>query len=486
MLKKGTTTIKATLDNNGNYISKTISYTLNISAGDAATAMLVTLTDGDSYTYTGNEIKPAINVSDNGNSLAAGTDYTVTYGTGDNQINVCTAADKKAYIKITGINEYSGEKYVYFNITQATNAFTTLNSPTLPIDCGASATVPMGSTTQALSLPAGTFNISGAAKFGSVKYSTQSSSIANVDDSGKITGVGAGTTKIIASVTGTTNYTGLSQEISVTVEKMSFIYVYNGTTGGTASTSSNQYQIAGGSAQTCNFTLSRAATVTIEMIGAGGGNDNKGRGGYGGHVKASKSYAAGDVTFYVYCGGGGQSDATGTKNGTATTNGSGGGGWNGGGHAGSTGASGGGGGATVVATNNTGSSSWNGGSGDGRILVAGGGGGASNGNYGGGDGGASDAGDNTGNWVGQDKSIHTNDSGGYLDGGGGGAGYIGGVYGYDNQAGGHGGSNHIASGWESITNGVSTWGHVPNASAASYSDENHKLYPGYVFITYTY
>jgi len=201
--------------------------------------------------------------------------------------------------------------------------------------------------------------------------------------------------------------------------------------------------------------------------------------GYGGHVKATKSFTKNTTfNFWVYCGGGGGSDFQGT-----------GGGWNGGGHAGNTGASGGGGGATLIATNNTGSSSWTGGDGDGRILVAGGGGGASNGNYGGGDGGASDSGDNTGTWEGQNKAIDMNGST-YRDGGGGGAGYVGGVYGGDNEGGGHGGSNYVASGWEIVINDTSgntiKWGHTVNGSSASYSNENHTLYPGYVIVTFKY
>ena len=495
--KGGPIYVKASMDNTGNFEATSCSYKLTITAGDASSVMTVELLnpdiDTDSYYYTGETIQPEVRVIDNGNNLIKGTNYTVSYGTTAYQTHV-SSGNNMGSVTITGIGDYTGTKTVNFKIIQASNEWTANPStPSIPIDCGANATIPQGYTSKALSVAAGTFTIGGSAKFGTVKYkiATTQSQNTNINDavtvdssSGVVTGAKAGTTTVTAYVEEEStygDYTELSTNIDVTAEQMSYIFVYNGTTGGTNSSSSNMQQESGGSEQTFTKTFTKAATLTAELVGAGGGNDNKGKGGYGGHVKATNTFTAeSSVTWYVYCGGGGGSDFKGA-----------GGGWNGGGHAGNTGASGGGGGMTCIDSNAQ--ANWTSdASTDTRILVAGGGGGASNGNYGGGDGGASDSGDNTGTWQGQNKATHMNGSS-YLDGGGGGAGWIGGKYGSDNEAGGHGGSNYIKSGWTSVINGSSgdtgdelNWGHAVNGSSASYSNENHTLYPGYVIITIAY
>ncbi len=79
------------------------------------------------YTYTGAQIKPVVTVYDGDKLLKLGTDYTVTYG---NNIAVNTTRktntgigeefnEELPYAKITGINNYSGDTYVNFNIVHA-------------------------------------------------------------------------------------------------------------------------------------------------------------------------------------------------------------------------------------------------------------------------------------------------------------------------------------------------------------------------------
>ena len=453
--KGGPVYVKASMDDTGNFEAKTVSYALTITAGDASSVMEVTLTNGDSYTYTGSEIQPVFVVRDNGNTLAYGTDYTYTYGTGDNQKNVCTAADKKAYIKITGINEYSGDKYVYFNITQATTVITVLKAQKiLSYTKGNNyAGTMIDQTTLA-------FTDAFSTNFGTLTYQSGNTSYVTVTD-GAIKGVAksSGYVTVTANVAATTNWTAATATMQVKVEEMYKYIAYSG-----AMTS---------------FELpnTKTATVYAELIGGAGGNDGtdaqQGVGGYGGLVKAHRNYSSGTaVTLYI-CVGGGGIHATGE-----------GAGWNGGGLPGLSGASGGGGGATDIST--TGVAYDNATHISNRVLVAGGGGGSSNVGGGGTSGapiGTDEVGDYTGNWRGEDNTVGT------IDGGGGGAGYVGGVKGIEDNSsgkivGGHGGSNYIASTWVSDTNGTSTNGgwHGTGANLGYTGEGQH----GWAIIWYTY
>lgn len=184
-----------------------------------------------------------------------------------------------------------------------------------------------------------------------------------------------------------------------------------------------------GSFQT--FTVPSTGCYLIEMWGAKGGNDAGGTGGNGGYATGKINLTAGQV-LYVYVGGSGSSDVTGT-----------GGGWNGGGNAGSSGSSGGGGGASDVRLGGTSLSN--------RVIVAGGGGGAGNSNpqnggagggitgiTGSGAGGTQSAG-GAGSSAGSFGQGGNRGSG---DGGGGGGGYYGGGAGNGDHGGG-GGSSYI-------------------------------------------
>lgn len=511
--------IKATMDGTGNYEAATATYKLTVTAGDAASVMTVELAEGNSYVYTGSAITPAFTVYDNGNTLASGTDYTYAYS---NNTNVGSAT-----ITITGQGEYSGTKTANFNITQATNEFTTLKTPSIPIDCGDKKNIPRGGVSPEVSVPAETFSIGGVPKFGtSVSYSSDNTAAATVNSStGVVTAVAPGTAHITASVAGTTNYTALSQTITVKVEKMTYIYVYNGVTGhhkhsaspSDVTTMTYWSQVSGGSAQQCSLGFTANATVYFVLVGAAGGNDTAtGRGGLGGLVVASKEYGQTDKpTFYVFCGGGGYSDTQGNNDDPVRSLG----GWPGGGRPGVTGCSGAGGGATVVATTNN-MVNWDFTTNDSRLLVAGAGGGSSNQGYGGESGNQitsttevsvgtmRNCTSGRAKWMGGNVNVAgecSTEASPTADGGAGGAGYYGGFSGLEVNGeesgttvatGGHGGSNYIASGFTEIFNGVSgsqtftqigvsvTENGHPQTSTTV--EERQNVYPGYVIIRYRY
>ena len=483
MKKKTTSTlyVYAAMDDSGNFLAGTASYALTITAGDVNQVLSIEWNDGkadgeETWAFTGTALTPGFKVKDNGNSLALDVDYTYAFTDNTNVSN------NGAKLTITGKGEYSGTKVFYFSITKATNSWTTLNQPTVPIDCGATGSSPGGSTNLALSLPAGTFAIEGVPKFGTgtnytglatnVTYTSGNTSIATVNTSGVITGVAAGTTTITAKVAGTSNYAELTSIINVTVEKMSYIYVYNGTT--TQNGGTTTYYQQSTTAQEFSKTLTADATVYVAVVGSGGGSDQSGaaRGGQGGLVVASKSFSKdASLKWYAICGGGGQSCVGGSTDSTDPKYK---GGQPGGGRTGTTGSSGAGGGATALCTTSS-TDNWDFTANDSRMLVAGGGGGSSYNTTNGGYAGNSFETDGAGDMYDYDGSTGRKKwEGGHCyvqaeiyadelnsDGGGGGAGYYGGRGGAEkssdnaNSQGGHGGSNYVKSDWNSIFNGTS-------------------------------
>ena len=83
--------------------------TINIESADISN-MEITLAK-DSYVYTGVEIEPQVTVTNNGETLEEGTDYTVDY---TDNIDVGTAT-----VTITGIGNYTGTVTKNFEITPA-------------------------------------------------------------------------------------------------------------------------------------------------------------------------------------------------------------------------------------------------------------------------------------------------------------------------------------------------------------------------------
>ncbi|MBR6249908.1 MAG: leucine-rich repeat protein [Bacteroidales bacterium] len=71
-------------------------------------------------TYTGEELKPAVDIADDVTPLTENTDYTVAYS---NNVNAGTAT-----VTITGIGNYTGETEVTFTIGKATPVFVEIES----------------------------------------------------------------------------------------------------------------------------------------------------------------------------------------------------------------------------------------------------------------------------------------------------------------------------------------------------------------------
>ena len=84
-----------------------------------------TISDVQSYEYTGSEIKPPVNVTDGSSKLVENKDYTVSYS---NNISAGTAT-----IQIDGIGNYSGAIIKTFNIIENEEIDTTKDISTLNI-----------------------------------------------------------------------------------------------------------------------------------------------------------------------------------------------------------------------------------------------------------------------------------------------------------------------------------------------------------------
>lgn len=101
----GTTTITATIDDNGT--PHVDSFVVNVTK-PLVNVDTLSISSIKAQTYTGKAITPAITVKDGSKVLKSGTDYTVTY---TNNVNPGTAA-----VTIKGIGSYTGERSVSFKI----------------------------------------------------------------------------------------------------------------------------------------------------------------------------------------------------------------------------------------------------------------------------------------------------------------------------------------------------------------------------------
>ena len=101
----GTTTITATIDDNGT--PHVASFVVNVTK-PLVNVDTLSVSSIKAQTYTGKAITPAITVKDGSKVLKSGTDYTVTY---TNNVNPGTAA-----VTIKGIGSYTGERSVSFKI----------------------------------------------------------------------------------------------------------------------------------------------------------------------------------------------------------------------------------------------------------------------------------------------------------------------------------------------------------------------------------
>ena len=102
----GAEKVQVTVNGIGNYTGSIVKK-LDIIAADVSKATVVDIPD---QPYSGNQIKPAVTVTVNGETLVANTDYTVEYS---NNVNV----GKDATVTITGKGNYTGTITKTFEIT---------------------------------------------------------------------------------------------------------------------------------------------------------------------------------------------------------------------------------------------------------------------------------------------------------------------------------------------------------------------------------
>ena len=114
VVKSGTATLT------GNTLSAISSDVEIISTLKLITHPAISIASIEEQTYTGEELKPAVEVVDDLTALTEGTDFTVEYS---NNKNAGTAT-----VTINGIGKYTGETEVTFNIGKATPTFTEIDS----------------------------------------------------------------------------------------------------------------------------------------------------------------------------------------------------------------------------------------------------------------------------------------------------------------------------------------------------------------------
>ena len=150
----------------------------------------VTVPD-QSYTYTGDPLKPEVTVSVDGTQLTKDTDYEVTYSD-----NIDAGSD--ATVTVTGMGEYGGKKKLTFTIEKAVQTITA-SDLTLPYP------------------ESGKIMVSG--NQGHLSYTSSDLSVAEVDTSGNVTAKKVDTATITITAAETKNYKETKKEITVTVVK---------------------------------------------------------------------------------------------------------------------------------------------------------------------------------------------------------------------------------------------------------------------------
>ena len=156
----------------------------------------------ESYTYTGEAIKPVVTVKADDNTLTLGTDYRAFYA---DSINASTD-QVKGKITLYGIRKYTGTKQINYTIAKADPTLT-FSSATATYTFGQEFTKPTLTTT-----PAGL----------EVTYTSSNENVAKADEaSGDITPVAASTEAITitASFAGNDNYNAEEATYALTVAK---------------------------------------------------------------------------------------------------------------------------------------------------------------------------------------------------------------------------------------------------------------------------
>ncbi len=108
----GSTTITMTAKAYGKTYTKTLNVTVSAASLSGATVTV------NNQTYSGQAIEPKPVVTVNGKTLVEGTDYTCTYSNNTSAYvyETATSIFYRPSIKITGIGNYTGYKYAYFDI----------------------------------------------------------------------------------------------------------------------------------------------------------------------------------------------------------------------------------------------------------------------------------------------------------------------------------------------------------------------------------
>lgn len=199
-------------------------YNNNVNAGDSAEYTITAKDSSDNYygsyigkfiiapksgadcavessdiAYTGNPGNPVVSVKDGGKVLSEGVDYVV-------EAPATEAGNQKATIRFQG--NYTGEKNADYKIL-----------PIAQTDDLTIVGIPAGGVTYTES---GTLqlNVSGGNGTGTVSWSSSNENVAMIDETGKITIMGAGQTEITATKAKDNNYnTEVSATAALTVNK---------------------------------------------------------------------------------------------------------------------------------------------------------------------------------------------------------------------------------------------------------------------------
>ncbi len=205
------------------------------------------------------------------NSLSKTTDGTVTYSSSNTSVATVSSSGTVT-IKGAGSATIRASSAATNKYTSASASFSlTVNK----------AYQSVSSNYSALSLTIGNSATLSGSAVGSISYSSNNTSVATVNSSGKVTGVGAGTATITISAASTSNYYSASKTVSVTVNKKTpalsfggsyvnlnygngtFSNALNKTTDGTVTYSSSNTSVAAVNSSSGLVTINGVGTATI-------------------------------------------------------------------------------------------------------------------------------------------------------------------------------------------------------------------------------
>ena len=186
-INAGTATV--TITGNGRYTgSKTIEFTIS-----PASVSTFSVTGISNRTYNGAAQTQAPVVKLGSRTLAAGTDYTVSYS---NNINAGTAA-----VTITGKGNYAGTVSKTFTIAKAAQSFSVSGAPS--VECGKTTKI----------------NAAGAKETSTYYFVSSNTAVAAVAGDGTVTGKNPGTASITISTPATANYNAATWTVTINVIK---------------------------------------------------------------------------------------------------------------------------------------------------------------------------------------------------------------------------------------------------------------------------